>query len=182
MKSIIPVAGGLSLLFVLSAGAVTVSFNGKLLNNPCQIAPESLNQIVQFRARPEHDFHHAPGRGEVERFSIRLINCNIKTLQKTVKLAFTGTREGNMPGQEDYFLKVSGINEGKLAIGILDTDGETPLKLGEVHNRGQGTRIDRDTLQLDFKAYVQATPEAIAKKSVMAGTYESTAQFNLTYE
>ncbi len=182
MKGIIPAVGCLPLLFALSVGAVTVSFKGNLLDSPCQIAPGSLNQNVQFRERPVQDFHHAPGKGAVEGFSIRLINCNTKTLHKTVKLVFTGAREGNMTGQEDYFLKVSGVNAGKLAIGILDTDGATLMKLGEAHNHGQGTSIDRDTLLLNFKAYVQATPEAIAKKSVQAGIYESTANFNLTYE
>ncbi len=175
-------ASCLPLLLTLSAGAVNVTFDGELLDHPCQIDSGSLNQTVQFLERPVKDFQSAPGRGPAETFSIRLINCNTTTLWKTVKLVFTGTREDNMEGQADYFLKVSGINAGKLGIGILDTDGATLMKLGDAHNQGQGTSIDSETLQLNFKAYVQATPGAIAQKSVQAGTYESTANFNLTYE
>ena len=87
-----------------------------------------------------------------------------------------------MKGQSEYYLKVTGVNAGKLAIGILDTDGTTLMKLGDAHNHGQGTPVDRDTLQFNFKAYVKATPDAIARKSVQPGEYKSVANFELFYE
>ncbi|EHL5408698.1 type 1 fimbrial protein, partial [Salmonella enterica] len=37
-------------------------------------------------------------------------------------------------------------------------------------------------LQLNFKAFVQATPDAVAKKSVQPGEYTSVANFELFYE
>ncbi len=176
-------AGCLPLLLMLSAGAVNITFDGELLDRPCQIDSASLNRTVQFLERPVKDFQYAPGRGPAERFSIRLVQCNTNTIWKTVKLRFSGTREDAMKEQKDYFLKVTGVNTGKLAIGILDTDGTTLMKLGEAyHNHGQGTPVDRDTLQFNFKAYVQATPEALAQKSVIPGSYASTANFELFYE
>lgn len=87
-----------------------------------------------------------------------------------------------MKERADYFLKVTGSNTGKLAIGLLDTDGTTLMKLGDAHNHRQGTPVDRDTLQFNFKAYVQATPDALAQKSVTPGSYASTANFELFYE
>ena len=181
MKGIIPAVGGLSLLFALPVGAVEVTFSGTLHDAPCQIAGDGA-LMVEFPDTSLKNFQYFPGRGGTKGFTITLEKCNTMTLQKTVKLAFTGNREDNMEGQADYFLKVSGDNAGKLGIGILDTDGATQMKLGDAHNHGQGTGIDSKTLQLNFKAFVQATPGAIAQKSVQAGTYESTANFNLTYE
>lgn len=175
-------AGCLPLLLTLSVGAVNVTFNGELLDRPCQIDSGSLNQTVQFLDRPVKDFQYAPGRGPAEKFSIRLIQCNTRGAQKTVKLKFSGDKEIAMKEQSDYFLKVVGDNAGKLAIGILDTDGTTLMKLGEAHNHGKGTPIDRDSLQFNFKAYVQATPDALAQKSVTPGTYTSIANFELFYE
>ncbi|EKO7872852.1 type 1 fimbrial protein, partial [Salmonella enterica] len=40
-------AGCLPLLLTLSAGAVNVTFDGELLDRPCQIDSASLNQTVQ---------------------------------------------------------------------------------------------------------------------------------------
>lgn len=174
--------GCLPLLLTLSAGAVNVAFDGELLDRPCQIDSASLNQTVQFLERPAKDFQYAPGRGPAENFSIRLIQCNTNTIWKTVKLKFSGDKESAMKERSEYFLKVTGVNTGKLAIGLLDTDGKTPMKLGDAHNQRQGSPINRDTLQLNFKAYVQATPDALAQKSVTPGSYASTANFELFYE
>lgn len=174
--------GGLPLLLTLSAGAVNVTFDGELIDRPCQIDPDSLNQTVQFLDRSVKDFQYAPGRGPTENFSIRLVQCNTNTIWKTVKLKFSGDKESAMKERADYFFKVTGGNTGKLAIGILDTDGTTLMKLGDAHNHGQGTPIDRDALLFNFKAYVQATPDALAQKSVTPGSYASTANFELFYE
>ncbi|EFU0743233.1 type 1 fimbrial protein [Escherichia coli] len=184
IKNIVRLAGGLPLLLALSVGAegVTVRFDGELLDRPCQIDPASLNQTIQFQERAAKYFHTTPGRGPAEDFSIRLVQCNTGTIWKTVKLKFTGDKESAMKERSEYFLKVTGKNAGKLAVGILDTDGTTLMKLGEAHNHGQGTPVDRDTLQFNFRAFVQATPEALAQKSVTPGSYTSTANFELFYE
>lgn len=175
-------AGCLPLLLALSAGAVNVTFDGELLDRPCQIDSASLNQTVQFLERPVKDFQYVPGRGAAEKFSIRLVDCDTSSIWKTVKLKFSGNKESAMRDQSEYFLRVTGVNAGKLAIGILDTDGTTLMKLGEAHNRGQGSPVNNKTLQFNFKAYVQATPDALAQKSVTPGSYASTANFELFYE
>ncbi|EAA8874324.1 type 1 fimbrial protein [Salmonella enterica] len=164
------------------AQAVTVNFDGELLDRPCQVAPESLQQDVIFLERPARDFWMAPARSPVEKFTIRLMECDTTSIWKVVKLKFSGTPENNMTGQADYFLKVTGDNAGKLAVGLLDTDGKTPLKLGEFQNNGQGTQIDGRDVLLKFGAFVQATPDAVTQKSVRPGQYTSAANFELIYE
>ena len=54
--------GCLLLLLTLSAGAVNVTFDGELLDRPCQIDSGSLNQTVQFLERPVKDFQVSPGK------------------------------------------------------------------------------------------------------------------------
>ncbi|WP_407911060.1 fimbrial protein, partial [Escherichia coli] len=179
---IVCLAGCLPLLFSLSAGAVNVTFDGELFDSPCQIAPDSLNQTVQFMERPVKDFQVSPGKGPAEKFSIRLVDCDTSSIWKTVKLKFSGDNEPGMKEKSDWFLRVSGENQGKLAVGLLDTDGATPLKLGDAHNNRQGTQIEGNTVTLNFKAFVQATPDAIAQKSVQPGEYKSVANFELFYE
>lgn len=175
-------AGFLPLLLTLSAGAVNVTFDGELLDRPCQIDSASLNQTVQFLERPVKDFQVSPGKGPAEKFSIRLVDCDTSSIWKTVKLKFSGNPEPGMKEKSDWFLRVSGENQGKLAVGLLDTDGVTPLKLGDAHNNRQGTQIEGNTVTLNFKAFVQATPDAIVQKSVQPGEYESVANFELFYE
>ncbi|EFC1642167.1 type 1 fimbrial protein [Escherichia coli] len=175
-------AGCLPLLLTLSVGAVNVTFDGELLDRPCQIDSGSLNQTIQFLERSVKDFHVSPGKGPAEKFSIRLIDCDTSSIWKTVKLKFSGDNEARMKEKSEYFLRVSGVNQGKLAVGLLDTDGVTPLKLGDAHNNRQGAQIEGSTVTLNFKAFVQATPDAIAQKSVDPGEYKSVANFELFYE
>ncbi|EJJ1300010.1 type 1 fimbrial protein [Salmonella enterica] len=172
----------LSLLFTQQAGALEVSFGGELIDRTCDIAPGNLKQTVRFLERPSEYFHILPGKGSEEEFSIRLNNCDPHSALKTVKLRFSGDNEPGMKERASYFLRVSGINRGKLAVGLLDTDGITPIKLGDMHNHKQGTQIESNTVTLNFKAFVQATPDAIAQKSVEPGEYSSVANFELFYE
>ncbi|ARD19480.1 Fimbrial adapter PapK [Edwardsiella anguillarum] len=162
--------------------AVDMNFSGELLERPCEISQESLVQEVGFLTRPVRDFWVSPGKGPATGFSIKLINCNTASIARVVKLKFSGTREPNMLGQADYFLRVNGVNQGRLAIGILDTDGKMLLKLGDAHNHQQGNRIDENTILLNFKAFVQATPDAVRQKNVSPGDYSSVAGFELFYE
>lgn len=175
-------AGCLPLLLTLSAGAVNVTFDGELLDRPCQIDSASLNQTVQFLERSVKDFQVSPGKGPAEKFSIHLTDCDTSSVWKVVKLKFSGDSEPEMNEKSAYFLRVAGENQGKLAVGLLHSDGITLLKLGEFHNGGLGTPINNNSILLVFQAFVQATPDAIMQKSVRPGNYSSVAHFELSYE
>ncbi|HFK3790824.1 TPA: fimbrial protein [Escherichia coli] len=111
--------GCMPLLLTLSVGAVDVTFDGELLNHPCRIDSGNLNQTVQFLERPVKDFQMSPGKGPAEKFSIRLVDCDTSSIWKTVKLKFSGNNEPEMKEKSDWFLHVSGVNSGKLAVGLL---------------------------------------------------------------
>lgn len=162
--------------------AVTINFDGNLIDRSCQLAPESFKQVVAFQKLSVGYFLTEHARSPVEKFTIRLMECNTESVLKIVKIKFSGEPENNMKGESNYYLSVTGNNAGKLAIGLLDSDGKTSLKLGESHNSGQGTQIDGKDILLTFGAFVQATPDAIKNRSVQPGEYNSVANFELTYE
>ncbi len=172
----------LSLLIISQANAVTINFDGELLDRPCQIDSSSLEQTVIFLVRPVKDFQVFPGKGPMEKFQIKLINCDTNSIKKIVKLRFNGNTEPGMQDKSEYYLRVSGVNQGKLAIGLLDVDGTTPIKIGDFHNHMKGSVIENEKLVLDFKTFVQATNESINSRSVQPGEYSAVVNFELIYE
>lgn len=155
-----------------------LNFNGNLLNWPCLIDPSSTSQNVIFRDTATPLYHVRPGKSYDEIFQVKLINCQTMTIGKTVDLVFRGAEELNLPG----YIQVSGVNSGKLGIGIIDTDGISLLKLNQVHNGGLGSKVEGNSVTLIFKAFVQATSDAILSKGVQPGDYNSTVTFELNYK
>lgn len=173
----------LACLLPLPVMAVDMEFRGELLDRPCQIKPGDENQLVTFMDRPAKDFWFPPARSPAESFSIHLTECDTTSVWKTVKVKFSGTKEEAMGTQSDYFLAMSGgPNKGKLAVGLLDSDGTTPLKLDEAESNIRATAIDGTDVALQFKAFVQATPAAIVAQNVAPGEYTSTVNFELFYQ
>lgn len=169
----------LSAMFLSVSGhASELGFKGNLLDRPCQIDPSSVAQDVTFRETATPLYHAWPGKSYEEKFQIKLVNCHATTMGKVVELTFKGTEEPELPG----YLQVSGVNNGKLGIGIIDTDGSSLLKLNQVHNGGQGNRVDKNSVTLNFKAFVQATSEAITNRTVQSGDYSTSATFELLYK
>lgn len=167
-----------AILLPVSSYASELGFKGNLLDRPCQIDPSSAVQNVSFRETAAPLYHVWPGKSYEEKFQIKLVNCHATTMGKVVQLTFKGAEEPKLPG----YLQVSGVNSGKLGIGIIDTDGNSLLKLGQVQNGGQGNKVETKSVTLNFKAFVQATSEAITNKSVQPGGYSSTATFEFLYK
>lgn len=168
----------LCLLGLCGRAGADVVFTGNLLDRPCQLDPASAGQDVIFSDSALPQFHNAPGKSHSKNFAIKLLNCRAESIGKIVKVVFSGEPEQRVPGA----LKVSGVNSGRLAIQIIDTDGKTPLALGDVHHAGNGEVIASGIVTLNFSAYVQATPEAMADKSVQPGDYSAIATFEINYQ
>ncbi len=159
------------------AATTIMGFKGNLLDRPCHVSSNSLNKQVEFKTRAARDFWYPPGRSPTEPVVIKLENCHATSIDKIVTLTFKGDEEKDLPGH----LKVTGVNSGRLAIALLDTDGSSLLKLGNPHNKGQGEKVTGNSLELPFSAYVTVTPKALQVKSVVPGDYKSIATFELTY-
>jgi minor pilin subunit PapK len=154
-----------------------VTFQGNLLDRPCHIDPASQTQDVEFLDTATPLYRVWPGKSSVKTFRVALINCYASSIGKVVRLTFSGAQESGLPG----YLAVNGVNAGRLGIGLLDTDGSSLLKLGDAHNHGAGDVVSGSTLTLNFGAFVQVTPTALAQKSVVPGDYGATATFELNY-
>ena len=152
-------------------------FKGNLIDSPCIIDPGSSSQIIQFMETSTRLYQNMPGKSYVEKFEIRLINCNALAFGKIVDVIFTGIEEPNFPG----YLKVNGVNEGKLAIGIMDNLENNLLKINQ-NNNNSGKLINGNNVYMTYKAFVQATPKAILDKTVRPGNYSSILTFNISYK
>ncbi|HBA7870660.1 TPA: type 1 fimbrial protein [Escherichia coli] len=158
--------------------ASDLEFKGNLLDRPCQIDPDSVIKDISFQDTAARLFFTWPGRSSEQSFQIKLINCHPMTIGKLVQLTFRGQEEYRLPG----YLQVTGVNNGQLGIGIIDTDGTSLLALNSTHNKGRGDQVNENTITLKFKSFVQATQEAILNKSVTPGNYSATATFELSYK
>ncbi len=165
-------------LTTIDVYASDLEFKGNLLDRPCQIDPASVAQEISFRDTASRLFFTWPGKSSEQTFQIKLVNCHSMTIGKIVELTFKGQEENKLPG----YLQVRGINLGKLGIGVIDTDGVSLLKLNQIHNKGKGMKVDDNTVTFNFKAFVQATNDAISSKSVKPGNYSATATFVLLYK
>ncbi|MEL0552569.1 MULTISPECIES: fimbrial protein [Enterobacteriaceae] len=168
----------MGMLLVVGDGRADVVFNGNLLDRPCHVDTASLTQDVTFREAAAPLFWIWPAKGYEEPLRIGLVNCYASSLGKVVRLTFRGPGETDLPG----YLAVSGVNAGRLGIGILDTDGRSLLKLGDAHHQGAGDVVTGKTLMLNFRVFTQATPAAIAQKSVVPGDYSAMVTFELNYQ
>lgn len=167
----------------IANSATTMNFDGTLIDTPCKIDQSSLNQSIVFLNSSPRDYWQLPAIRPTEKFTIKLIQCDAKSLWKSVKIKFNGQTEPAMGTEQQNYLSLSsGANKGKLAIGFVDIDGNQRITLGQNHNGGQGTQLNDGTMLLTFNAFVQASPTAIANKSVVSGMYNATVEFEVSYE
>ena len=167
----------------IANSTTTMNFDGTLIDTPCKIDQSSLNQSIVFLNSSPRDYWQLPAIRPTEKFTIKLIQCDSKSLWKSVKIKFNGQTEPAMDAEQQKYLSLSsGANKGKLAIGFIDIDGNQRITLGQNHNGGQGTQLNDGTMLLTFNAFVQASPTAIANKSVVSGMYNATVEFEVSYE
>ncbi|MEQ4693594.1 fimbrial protein [Providencia manganoxydans] len=173
-----------SIIFLpIANSATTMNFDGTLVDTPCRIDQSSLNQNIVFLNSSPRDYWQFPAIRPTEKFTIKLIQCDAKSLWKSVKIKFNGQTESAMGAEQQKYLSLSsGANKGKLAIGFVDIDGSQRITLGQNHNGGKGTQLNDGTMLLTFNAFVQASPNAIANKSVVPGMYNATVEFEVSYE
>lgn len=145
------------------SGSSTVNFNGTIIDAPCSIAAESLDQTVALGEISNVALANG-GHSSPRSFSIKLENCSLSTA-KTVTTTFTGA------AGVDGKLGITGDAQGA---GIVIADGA-----GSTVTLGQATAAQ--TLQngsntLSFSAYLKGDGGAVT-----TGEFTSVADFALTY-
>jgi len=149
-------------------GSGSVTFKGSIIDAPCSIEPESLDQTVKLGDIASAQLKDG-GKSTPQGFLIKLVGCDVKTAT-TMTTTFTGAESEAAPG----LLAMKGSARGA-SIAINDVDGKllklgTPSKEQEITN-GQTT--------LRFSANLQGDG---ASAAVTPGEFSSVADFTLAYQ
>lgn len=150
---------------VQDQGHGQVKFHGTIIDAPCSIDPDSIEQTVEF-GQLSNTVMENGGHSPSKPFDIKLVGCNLKKGEKSVTTTFTGAA-----GAEGR-LGVSGNATG-ISIALQDGTG-APIELGTASSPTTLTNGDTDLL---FSAYVQGDGA-----SVGTGEFNSVADFTLAYQ
>lgn len=155
-------------------GAGQVTFQGTVVDAPCGISPDSIDQTVDF-GPVSKALLDANGTSVVKPLDIKLVNCTFaaatggKQPAKKVKVAFNGTtvtgqaKELGTSGGTGTAIVVSGQNG--TSVSFDGSDGvEQPINTG--------------SNSLHYSAWVK---KATGSTSVTEGAFSAVANFTLTY-
>lgn len=153
----------------VDAGHGKVTFKGSIIDAPCSIDPDSIDQTVQLGQISNVALKDG-GSSSPKNFEIRLENCTLSTA-KTVTTTFTGAKGVNGLG-------VTGTAKGA---SIVITDGKgAAIELGKATD-AQGIQDGKNTLS--FSAYLKGDGKTAAGAAidVVPGDFTGIADFTLAY-
>jgi len=159
---------------VKDQGHGTVTFKGSIIDAPCSITPETVDQTV-YLGEVSNSALKNGGQTKPKNFFIKLENCDLITTEEgknnTVSITFTGASSVG----DTKLLGITGTAKGA---GIAITDGAGKLielgKPSSVQTLGNGDNT------LNFAAYLQgSTAEGTV---ITPGAFFSVADFTLAYQ
>lgn len=168
MLAAVMTLGTISMANAANQGAGTVTFKGSIIDAPCSIEPESIDQTVKLGDIATAQLKNG-GKSTPQDFLIKLVGCEMGTF-KTVTTTFTGAESEAAPG----LLAMKGSARGA-SISINDVDGKQ-LDLGEP-SKAQELTDGQSTLR--FSAHLQGDG---ASAAVTPGEFSSVADFTLAYQ
>lgn len=149
-------------------GHGTVTFKGSIIDAPCSISPDTIDQTVDL-GQISNKALQGGGSSTPRSFSIKLEQCDTATL-KSVTTTFTGS-----PSSADSdLLAIKGSASG--ASIVLTDNGNTPIKLG-APSSAVSLHDGNNTLQ--FAAFLKGDG---ASATIVPGEFTSVANFALTYQ
>ncbi|KMV68728.1 fimbrial protein [bacteria symbiont BFo1 of Frankliniella occidentalis] len=152
-----------------------LDFKGVVVAIPCSIAPESESAPVDFGKISTRDLYHSE-KSEPIAFTLKLQDCNPQ-LASTVTVTFSGSENPNL--KDHLAIKPSTSNGASgIGIGLLEEDN-TPIQLGVAT---LPVTLKSGMMQLNFKAFVAAEPEALSKETLTTGPFTATANYILNYQ
>lgn len=150
-------------------GQGTVNFKGEVINSPCSISPESVDQTVQFGQISKAVLNNG-GESVRKSVDIKLINCEFDG-QKTVTASFSGAT-GDTTKNELSTAGGTGV-----AVVMSAADG-TQVQFDGTSPAGK-LAIKPGDNTLKYMAWVKKGTDT--KGDVSEGAFEAVAQFNLAY-
>ena len=163
--------GIVSLAHAADQGHGSVTFRGAIIEAPCSIDPDSIDQKVELGEVANVVLNNG-GMSLPKHFQIKLKNCSTTTLS-SVTTTFTGA-EG-----KDGKLAITGSASGA---GIVLLNGDNSrIKLG---TPTKAQTIQNGSNTLNFTAYLQGDGQSGDDKSnaIVPGEFNSITDFTLAYQ
>jgi len=159
---------------VTNKGSGTVTFTGSIIEAPCSITPETVDQTVNL-GQVSNVALKDGGQSTPKNFQIKLENCDLTTADpgknNSVSITFTGAASA----ADKNLLGITGTAKGA-SIAITDGSGSV-IKLG-TPSQAQTLQVGNNTLS--FAAYLQGSKASGAV--VVPGEFQSVADFTLAYQ
>nr|CAX67751.1 fimbria A protein [Yersinia enterocolitica] len=143
-----------------------VTFSGKIVDAPCSIAPESVDQTVKMGSIANGALK-AGGKSTPQPFMLKLTDCDVAT-KKSVVTTFTGGASESKDGH----LGVIGSAKG-ISVGIGDTAGNL-IVLG----KPVPSELIVGSNELNFTTFVKGD----AAGAITPGDFQAVAGFTLAYQ
>lgn len=150
-------------------GYVRVGMKGSIIDTPCNITGPDEDQIVEIGVEPVGDIIHN-GRGSQRKFSIRLVNCSLKSSTPWLpdasrfQITFDGKSDGSLFGIEG---KASGVG-----LEIIDSEGN----IAEPGIPLPTEQLLTGEMRLDYILRLVGD-----RHRLHAGNYHSTIRFKIEY-
>jgi len=175
MLAAIVTAGISTMAHAANSGNGKVTFTGAIIDAPCSITPESVDQTVDLGQVSSVALKNG-GKSNPRPFTIDLENCSFEavggnTQKNKVAVTFTGMESSSVAG----LLGITGTAQGA-AVAITDGSGDV-IKLGQP-TKPQALQLGNNTLT--FSAYLQGASTAAAT-TIVPGNFQSVADFTLAY-
>lgn len=153
-------------------GQGTVTFTGSIIDAPCSINPESVDQTVEL-GQVSNALLKKGGKSTPKAFTIDLEHCEIEEKKNNVSVTFTGVQSG-ITGH-DGMLNISGQASGA-SVAIADAGGKL-VKLGSASPL---VGVNEGNTALRFTAYLQGDGSDGAV--IVPGEFSAVADFTLAYQ
>lgn len=154
------------------AGSGKVTFNGEIINAPCSVAPESVDQVVEMGQISTKELVKG-GESNSKPFSIKLLNCEITPDEDAVKVTFSGIKDSIDPS-----LLIIGGGQAKGAGIKMTAPGGGAIVLGEPTTAFNLVNGDNE---LPFSAVLKGYADQTANP-LTAGAFTAVTNFTLSYE
>jgi type 1 fimbria pilin len=152
-------------------GHGTVTFKGSIIDAPCSIKPDSVDQTVDL-GQVSNVALKDGGQSTPRPFTIKLENCDLVSVDpgknNNVSLTFTGMESS----AKDGLLGITGTAKGA-GIAITDGSGQN-ITLGQPSKAQQLQNGDNT---LSFSAYLKGNDP-----DIKPGDFQSVADFTLAYQ
>ncbi|HEP1044383.1 TPA: fimbrial protein [Serratia marcescens] len=174
MLAAVMALGVSSLAHAADQGHGKVTFSGSIIDAPCSIAPEALDQTVELGAISSVALKNG-GKSTPRNFDIKLENCELITTGAGKNNAVTLTFTGATSAADSKLLGITGTAKGA---GVAITDGAgNDITLGKATN---AQALQNGANSLSFAAYLQGSSASTAV--IVPGEFQSVADFTLAYQ